>query len=123
MPQKLRFALSGAAAGLVCGLFGAGGGMVLVPLLLRFCKLESRTVFASALSIMLPISLVSLAVCALSGGLPLRESLPYLGGVILAALGAWISSAMSAALLRRLFGVFLLFVGISELRFKTRGSA
>lgn len=80
MPQKLRFVLSGGAAGLVCGLFGAGGGMVLVPLLLRFCKLESRTVFASALSIMLPISLVSLAVCALSGGLPLRESLPYLGG-------------------------------------------
>ena len=30
---------------------------------------------------------------------------------------------VSAALLRRLFGVFLLFVGVSELRFKTRGSA
>ena len=29
----------------------------------------------------------------------------------------------NAALLRRLFGVFLLFVGVSELRFKTRGSA
>ena len=46
-----------------------------------------------------------------------------LGVVILAALVTLISSAVSAALLRRLFGVFLLFVGISELRFKTRGSA
>ena len=33
---KLRYALSGAAAGLTNGFFGGGGGSVLVPLLTRF---------------------------------------------------------------------------------------
>ena len=33
MSQKLRLLLAGGAAGLTCGLFGAGGGMLLVPLL------------------------------------------------------------------------------------------
>ena len=41
------------------------------------------------------------------------------GGVVLAALGAWLSARISTALLRTLFGVFLLFVGISELRTRT----
>ena len=63
---KIRLLLTGAAAGLVCGLFGAGGGMVLVPLLVRFCRMESKTAFASALSVMLPVSRVSLAVHALT---------------------------------------------------------
>ena len=113
MPQKLRFVLSGGAAGLVCGLFGAGGGMVLVPLLLRFCKLESRTVFASALSIMLPISLVSLAVCALSGGLPLRESLPYLGGGMAGGvLAGFFYKKIPTALLHRAMGLLILWGGL-----------
>ena len=33
MQAKTKYALSGTAAGLVNGLFGGGGGMVLVPLL------------------------------------------------------------------------------------------
>ena len=38
----VRPALAGAAAGLVNGLFGGGGGMVLVPLLSGWCVLEER---------------------------------------------------------------------------------
>ena len=33
MQAKTKYALSGTVAGLVNGLFGGGGGMVLVPLL------------------------------------------------------------------------------------------
>ena len=43
-----------------------------------------------------------------------------LGGVVLAAIGAWAGSQIDTGLLRKLFGVFLLFVGISELRTKGR---
>ena len=43
-----------------------------------------------------------------------------LGDVVLAAIGAWAGSQIDTGLLRKLFGVFLLFVGISELRTKGR---
>ena len=43
-----KAALAGAAAGSVNGLFGAGGGMVLVPMLIRFGRLEDKKAFSSA---------------------------------------------------------------------------
>lgn len=76
----LPCALSGAAAGFVNGFFGAGGGMLLVPLLIRLAKLEDRTAFSSSICIVLPMCLVSIAVYAANGMLPVREALPYLAG-------------------------------------------
>lgn len=76
----LPCALSGGAAGFVNGFFGAGGGMLLVPLLIRLAKLEDRTAFTSSVCIVLPMCLVSIAVYAASGMLPVREALPYLAG-------------------------------------------
>ena len=38
MNVKWKYRISGAAAGLVSGLFGGGGGMVLLPLLTRWCR-------------------------------------------------------------------------------------
>lgn len=43
MQAKTKYALSGTAAGLVNGLFGGGGGMVLVPLLNRLVRSEGQT--------------------------------------------------------------------------------
>ena len=60
----LGMALSGLAAGAVAGLFGAGGGMVLVPLLTLLTPLEETEVFPSSITIILPICLVTLAVSA-----------------------------------------------------------
>ena len=42
MQAKTKYALSGTAAGLVNGLFGGGGGMVLVPLLNGWCGLAGK---------------------------------------------------------------------------------
>ena len=50
-----RFAVSGAAAGAANGLFGGGGGSVLVPLLTRFCGLEQRQAFSTSLAVILPL--------------------------------------------------------------------
>ena len=63
--SKTKCAVSGAAAGLINGLLGAGGGMVLVPLLVRWCGLEDKHAFATAISIILPLSIVSIVVFAL----------------------------------------------------------
>ena len=86
----LRPALCGAAAGFVNGFFGAGGGMVLVPLLIRLGKMEDKKAFSSSVCIILPLCLVSLGIYAAKGMLPLLDALPYLlggaGGGVLAGL-------------------------------------
>ena len=107
--KTVRCALAGAAAGFVNGFFGAGGGMVLVPLLIRLGGLEDKKAFSSAVCIILPLCLVSIGVYALHGALPLRESVPYLiggaaGGVLA---GLWFRKIPAKALHLILGGVIL----------------
>ena len=54
-------ALAGLGAGTVNGLFGAGGGMVLIPLLTKLTQIEEDEIFPSSVSIILPICLISLS--------------------------------------------------------------
>ena len=109
-------AVIGAAAGAVNGLFGAGGGMILVPLLSRYGGLEEQEVFPASVSIILPICLVSL-----STSLLYNKSIPdgtiwYLlgsaGGGLIA--GLW-GNKIPTLWLHRLLGIFILWGGIRYL--------
>ena len=90
MKKRLGLIIAGAGAGLVAGLFGAGGGLVLVPLLGWLTGLKSQEVFAVSLSIILPVCLVSIAVTALTTGIDVASVLPYLPGSALGGLAAGI---------------------------------
>ena len=91
---KLGFCLlAGALAGFINGFFGAGGGMVLVPLLLWLVRLEDKAAFSSAVAVILPLCAVSIAVYAVHDGvlaglwfrkIPAKALHLILGGVILA---------------------------------------
>ena len=78
--QYLVMALAGALAGGVNGLLGAGGGMILVPLLTALTPLPEEAVFPASVSIILPVCIVSLTITALTSGLAWKESLPWLFG-------------------------------------------
>ena len=101
--------LSGSAAGLANGLFGAGGGMVLLPLLSRTTRLSPREVFANCVCIILPLSLVSAAIYFLQGGMTIEEAVPYLiggaGGGILAGI---LLKKLPTLWLHRIFGLLIL---------------
>lgn len=115
--SKTRAAVSGAAAGLINGLMGAGGGMILVPLLVRWCGLEDKHAFATAISIILPLSVVSIVVYALRAPLPFSDAWPYLaGGLAGGLLGGLLFKRMSANLLHKLLGAFILWGGVQLLR-------
>ena len=73
-------ALAGLGAGAVTGLFGAGGGMVLVPLLTLLTSLTEEEIFPASITIILPICLTSLAATAAVGALDWQQALPYLLG-------------------------------------------
>ena len=114
--SKTKCAFSGAAAGLINGLMGAGGGMVLVPLLVRWCGLEDKHAFATAISIILPLSIVSIVVYAMKAPLPFADAWPYLaGGLAGGLLGGLLFRKMSANLLHKLLGAVILWGGIQLL--------
>ncbi len=111
--QNLHSALAGAAAGLANGLFGAGGGMLLVPLLQKNCALEERRCFATALLTMLPLCLVSLFIYLRSGSLELRSAYPLLaGGFLGGCVGGMLLNRVPLRLLHGIFGGILLWGGI-----------
>ena len=107
-----RFAVSGAAAGAANGLFGGGGGSVLVSLLTLFCGLEQRQAFSTSLAVILPLCVLSAAVYLVRGGLDLMAALPYLiGGTVGGWLGGRWFRGVRVVWLRRAFGLLLLYGG------------
>ena len=77
---KLGITLAGTGAGTVNGLFGAGGGMVLIPLLSLLSDLDDDAVFPASVSIILPICLVSLSFTFQASAMPWHTAIPYLIG-------------------------------------------
>lgn len=110
MRQKIFCAgLAGLCAGAVNGLFGAGGGMVLVPLLSLLCRPREEELFPSCVAIILPICLVSLVLLGSRTGIPWADAAPYLigsgiGGILAGFFGRripvrWLHCALGGLIL------------------------
>ena len=85
MKKYWKMILAGGAAGIVTGLLGAGGGMVLVPLLEKSGEIPEEELFSAAPAILLPVCLVSLLFSGemVSGGLLLPCLLgSFTGGLV-----------------------------------------
>jgi len=105
--------LAGSSAGIVNGLFGAGGGMVLLPLLSKTTKLRSDEQFASCVCIILPLSMISAAIYFLRGGSFGAAAVPYLlGGALGGIIAGLVLKRLSPTLLHRALGIFILWGGL-----------
>lgn len=108
-----KAAVIGGAAGVANGLFGAGGGLILVPLFLGWLKLPERVSFATTMAVSVPISAVSLLVYMLHGGISLEFAWPYFaGGIAGGALAGTLFRRLPVIWLRRAMGIFLLYGGV-----------
>ena len=108
----LLLAVVGLATGVLSGLFGVGGGFVIVPALVFFSGMGIHRAVATSL---LVISLVSVSGVAshLAAGCPLPLLLTLLflaGGVIGMVLGTRLSRRLSPTGLQKLFAIAILVV-------------
>lgn len=116
MRASVKYAVAGTLAGAANGCFGGGGGMVLLPLLTRWCHVEEKKAFATCVAVILPLCVVSAAVYVLRRGVDLTLAAPYLlGGLIGGFLGGRLFPQVSAGWLRYLFAAFLLYGGVRYL--------
>ena len=109
-------ALAGLCAGAVTGLFGAGGGMILVPVMRLLTNIEEDSLFPASVAVILPVCLMCLFLRSRTGPLPWQEALPYLigsaaGGVLAGLFGKKIPTIW----LHRILGAFVLWGGIRYL--------
>ena len=116
MKNMLRYIICGIAAGAVNGLLGAGGGMILVPLLTFIAHTAEDRLFPTSVAIILPICLVSMTISPGLDCLPWREALPYLLGAVPGGLIAgWLDNKIPVKWLHRVLGILILWGGIRYL--------
>lgn len=114
--RAVKCAVSGAVSGLANGFFGGGGGLLLVPLLIRWAGLEERRAFATSVLIILPLCAVSSVIYLLGTDLSLLLALPYLvGGLFGGLAGGKLFRRVPTLWLRRLFALLILYGGIRSL--------
>lgn len=112
MKEHYKYVSCGFVAGCINGLLGAGGGAILVPLLVYYCKLEEREALATCVSIILPLCMVSFALYWYQGNVTL-QALPYvLGGGIGGYVGGKLFQKTSPTLLKGCFGILLMGSGL-----------
>ena len=107
---------AGAVAGSINGLFGGGGGMVLVPMLTVFTDISDDDVFPASVCTIFPICIVSLCIGARDSALPWLEALPYLLGSIPGGiLATKTAHKLPVKWLHRILGILILWGGIRYL--------
>ena len=109
--KKFALMLGGAVTGLLNGLLGAGGGMVVVPILNK--RVEQRKAHSTSVSIILPICVVSAWSYLNSGTVTFSDVTPYLWwGVLGAAVGSWLLPRINETLLKKVFALLMIWAGI-----------
>lgn len=111
MTQKWKQLLIGMVTGFANGLFGSGGGTIVVPAMERFLKVEEHKAHATAIAVILPLSLLSLAIYLWKTGLGQVWQIALwasAGGFVGGIVGARLLSKVSGLWLHRIFGAFML---------------
>ena len=97
---------------IVNSLFGAGGGMLSVPLLQK-SNLTQTQAHASSIAVIFPLSLLSSVLYVTSGKVALMQAVPYFPVAVIGAIaGSLLLPRIPAKWLRRIFGIFMLWAGI-----------
>jgi uncharacterized membrane protein YfcA len=104
----------GIGAGIFAGLFGKGGGIVIVPLLIGIFNYDPKAAAATSLAaLQLPVGLPSVIIYANNGHLNILYAgliaLGILGGTLI---GSKLGVKLPSAIFKKVFAVFLLFVAV-----------
>ena len=115
--QTVGLVLIGVLAGVLAGMFGIGGGLVIVPALVILYGMRQHAAVGTSLgALLLPVGALSAWVYWKNGNLNIVYSLLIAAGLVIGAyVGARLVEPVSDLTLRRMFGVFLLVVSVKML--------
>lgn len=108
------FLLIGLAAGVFAGLFGVGGGILIVPALVLLADFPHKLALGTSLgALLLPVGLLGAYTYWQHGNLNPQASVLLALGLFLGAWGgARLAHLMHAATLQRLFAIFIVVMAV-----------
>lgn len=116
--QKFLTVVFGGVTGFINGFFGGGGGMIVVPVMTLLMGLEQKKAHATAIAVILPVSIISAVIYFFSkeSGIELSPTLyTSIGVVVGGIIGALILKKIDNKLLVKAFAVVMLIAGIKML--------
>ena len=110
----MLYILIGGAAGVLSGLFGIGGGVVIVPALLYVARMSQLTATGTSLgALLLPVGALGAWEYYRTGHLDVRAALMIAVGLFFGAFfGAKLAHVLTAMQLKRAFAMFLVLVAV-----------
>lgn len=104
--------LVGVAAGVFAGLFGIGGGIIIVPSLILLAGFPLvRATGTSLAAILLPVGILGVIAYHKAKVIDLRASAFLAAGLLTSVVaGAWLANTLPVDLMRRFFALFCLYV-------------
>lgn len=106
------YGLAGVVSGVIAGM-GMGGGTLLIPILSIFLGVEQRNAQGINLIVFVPMSIVALIIHCKNKLVDFKVGIPImLSGILSSILGSLLATTISNGILKKLFGGFLLLVGV-----------
>ena len=112
--MAVTFVLIGLVAGVLSGLFGVGGGILIVPALVLLADYPHKTALGTSLgALLLPVGLLGAYTYWQHGQLEMRTSLLLALGLFFGAFaGARLAQVLSMPTLQRMFAVFMVLMAV-----------
>ena len=110
---QLKIILMGILTGLCNGLFGAGGGMIVVPSMVHFLDVDEHDAHATAIAVIMPLAVISAFIYFRNGYLDFGKTLPVAAGGILGGFtGAYLLHRVSSYWLQKIFALFMIVAAV-----------
>lgn len=106
--------LLGVAVGLASGMFGVGGGIIIVPVLVYLFHIDQRIASGTSLLAIVPTALAGVVAYGMHGNVSvLLAVLMAIGSVVGAPMGAWLLQRLPKRALQLSFMAFLVVIIVS----------
>lgn len=115
-PNPFILALIGLAAGVLSGLFGVGGGIIMVPAMVMLAGMAQGRASATSLASIVPIAAVGAFVFGRSDSVDLpAAAVLMVGSLIGVQVGAWLMPRIGDDRLRIGFAIFMIGIAVTML--------
>jgi uncharacterized membrane protein YfcA len=101
----------------IIGGMGMGGGTILIPALILFAHIDPKIAQSINLLSSIPMTIFALIIHIKNRNVILRLVVPIASfGILGAICGSFLATYLSSEILKKIFGVFLLVIGILEVK-------
>ena len=120
--EIVQLLVIGLAAGIAGGMFGIGGGAIMVPAMVLIMGMDQKFATGTSLAAqILPIGILGAIVYQRNGNLNIRDAVLIAAGLVVGNLfGALFANQpfISSELMKKLYGMFLFGIGFRYLFFR-----